>query len=54
MNPRITMITLGVDGPDRAVRFYRDTFWGGYAGAFHGPGGHPWKGRGNPQRAVRP
>jgi uncharacterized protein len=24
MNPRITMITLGVDDLDRAVRFYRD------------------------------
>lgn len=54
MRPRITVISLGVDGLDRAVRFYRVTVRGGYAGYFQGPDGHLWEVGWTPQMAVQP
>jgi len=58
MKPRITVLTLGVDDLERAVRFYRDglglatkgiTCWGGYAGYFMAPDRHLWEVVWNPQ-----
>jgi predicted lactoylglutathione lyase len=49
VKPRITLLTLGVDDLERALRFYRDTFWGGYAGYFQDPDGHLWEVAWNPQ-----
>ena len=31
------------------VKPQQETFWGGYAGYFHDPDGHPWGGVWNPQ-----
>ncbi|MDR5864832.1 hypothetical protein QC758_17895 [Halomonas campisalis] len=51
MQPRITLITLGVDAvmaqAQRAgathTKFTHETFWGGYAGYFQYPDGHLWE-----------
>jgi len=40
MQPRVTLITLGVPA--------QDTFWGGYAGYFQDPDGHLWEVAFNP------
>jgi hypothetical protein len=38
MEPRITLLTLGVDDLERSPA--RETHWGGYVGYFAAPDGH--------------
>jgi len=52
VTPRITLITLGVDDPERAgatiVKPAQATFYGGHAGYFQDPDGHLWEVAFNP------
>ncbi len=51
MQPRVTVITLGVNDLARAVIVNKAwaSFWGGYAGSFQDPDQHLWEVVWNPQ-----
>ena len=36
----------------RIAREPGETFWGGYSGVFHDPGGHPWEVAHNPHWTI--
>jgi catechol 2,3-dioxygenase-like lactoylglutathione lyase family enzyme len=59
MEPRITIIALGVEDLDRSIAFYekglglprkpgQQVFWGGYSGYFKDPDGFYWEVAHNP------
>jgi hypothetical protein len=43
MQPRVSLITIGVADLDRSRREGAETSWGGYSGMFIDPDGRPWE-----------